>query len=261
MDTTNKHYSTLGFVQNITLREQLLTLASNDKAFQEFLRQECSKDVMFFISLFVWQYNPLRKGGREVGPFVPWKFQRRAVLKVPGVHWSGEEIERIDDAGILWCIQKDRSLLIEKSRDMGASWLCLLVFLWLFLFRPYQKFLCISRNELAVEDADPDSLFWKLDFVLEHLPAWLLPRKGINRVKRFFGNNDNGSSITGQASTGLAGVGGRATAMLIDEFSMIKEDKEVRQRARPRPPVAAFSTAPTRASTPSFTPFPSSRRS
>jgi len=111
---------------------------------------------------------------------------------------------------------------------MGATWLLLLVLLWMFLFHPWKKFLCISRNEKAVEDEDPDSLFWKLDFVLGYLPNWLRPR--IKRRKLYYGNEDNGSTITGQASTGKAGVGGRATAMLIDEFSQIEEDYEVLHR-------------------------------
>lgn len=215
-------------IKNLRLRVKVLRAAQRDIFIRTALREMCKRDFVFFVNLFIWQYNPLKKDGLEAGPFIMWDCQLRAVLKQPGVPWPGEDEDDLNDCGILESIENGHSLLIEKSRDMGISWLCLLVFLWLFLFYPYQKFLCISRNEAAVEDEDPDSLFWKLDWALRHLPSWLRPE--IRRRKRFFGNDSLNSTITGQASTGEAGVGGRATAMLIDEFSAIKEDKEVRQR-------------------------------
>jgi hypothetical protein len=195
---------------NLLARRRVMRECRTNAAMRKLVRKICAEDCLFFINLFVWQYNPRKKGGEEIGPFCTWDFQEEAVREV------------------LWCIEHDEDMVIEKSREMGATWLLLLVMLWLHLFRPWQKFLCISRNEAAVEAEDPDSLFWKLDFVLDYLPGWLKPK--INRRKLFFGNEDNGSTITGQASTGRAGVGGRATAMFIDEFSQITEDYEVLHR-------------------------------
>lgn len=177
---------------------------------QEGLRRKCQDDLLFYVNAFVWQFNP-RERGEEVGPFLTWDFQ--------------EEAMRV----MLRCIEEGEDLVIEKSREMGASWMMLLVFEWLWHFHPWQKFLLISRNEKAVEDEDPDSLFWKLDHVHRYLPGWLMPRK-MRRRKLFFGNDELHSTITGQASTGKAGVGGRATAMGIDEFSQIAEDYEVLHR-------------------------------
>lgn len=178
---------------------------------QRRLIERCRNDINFYIDTFVYQYNPRKKkGSSPVGPFVLWGFQEKAV------------------AEILWAIQNDEDLLIVKSREMGASWLCLIIMDWLWHFHDWQKFLCISRSEQAVDSADPDCLFWKLDFIHDHLPHWLKP--DCTRSKLFFGNNSTHSTITGQASTGRAGVGGRATAMFIDEFSQIKEDFEVLHR-------------------------------
>jgi hypothetical protein len=112
---------------------------------------------------------------------------------------------------------------------MGASWLCLIIMLWFFLFRPMSKFLCVSRNADAVDDTnDSDSLFWKLDYIVQHLPEWATPN--MTRRVMALANNDNGSQITGQASTGKAGVGGRALAIFVDEYSQIREDWEVLER-------------------------------
>src|SRR5260370_31721848 len=162
----------------------------------------CREDILLYVNTFVWQFTPRRRGGLQVGPFVTWDFQDEALLTM------------------LDCIEEDEDLCIEKSREMGASWMLLMVFEWLWHFQPWQKFLLISRNEKAVEDEDPDSLFWKIDFMHRYQPDWLMPR--MKRRKLFYGNEDNGSTITGQASTGKAGVGGRATAMGIDQFSPIQ---------------------------------------
>lgn len=210
-----------GLRQNLLFRRNVLR-KGKEPANQRLFRQACKEDCLFWVNAFVVQFNPRKKGEKamKVGPFITWPFQEEAV--------NSQDPAR---PGMLWCIEHDEDLLIEKSREMGASWLMVLVHLWLYLYHDWQKFLFISRSEKAVEDEDPDSLFWKIDFVLDYLPDWSIPggRAALKRRKLFFGNA-NGSSITGEASTGKAGVGGRATSMPIDEFSQIKEDYEVLHR-------------------------------
>jgi len=199
---------------NLRFRRKLNRLCLESAAHRRAVIAACEQDCLFWINAFVWQFNPnaIGAGSLETGPFLTWPFQDRAVRKV------------------LDCIERRRDLVIEKSREMGASWLCLLIMDWLFLFHPWKKFLAISRNEHAVDrPGDPDCLFWKLDYVHDRLPSWMnKPR--VERRKMGFSNPTNGSTITGQASTGKAGVGGRATAMFIDEFSQIDEDYEVLHR-------------------------------
>jgi hypothetical protein len=209
-------------IANLLFRQKLLERARNNPKLQQGIREACQVDILFWINTFVWQYNPQKADGLQPGPFITWPVQDMVLMKEP-------DEKTPNQAGILWCMENNQSLLLEKSRDMGASWLCLLAFDWRFLFHKWMKFLCISRSEEAVEKTgDTDSLFWKLDWVHNYLPNWLLPRHGVERSRCYFGNKDLGSSITGQASTGLAGVGGRATAMFIDEFSVIRQDTEVR---------------------------------
>lgn len=196
-------------VDNVCYRHDLRKWADENYPRQQALKLACSEDIFFYINTFIWQYNP-RKKGKEVGPFITWPFQEEAIQD------------------ILRCVETDEDLVAEKSREMGATWLFLIVMEWLWHFQPWKKFLCISRNEKAVEAEDPDSLFWKIDFIHRYLPVYLRPK--MKRLKLYYGNEDNGSTITGQASTGKAGVGGRATAMFIDEFSQIEEDYEVLHR-------------------------------
>lgn len=168
----------------------------------------CRHDILLWINLFVWQFNPKAKGSEsKFGPFATWKFQDRAVRR------------------ILRAISYQHKLVIEKSREMGASWMCLIVMLWHVLFHPGNKFLLISRDMDAVDCKDPDSLFWKLRFIIEHLPDWMKPPLTI--TKGYIGNDALQSYITGEASTGKAGIGGRATAIFVDEFTLIDAAKEI----------------------------------
>lgn len=208
--------------ENLRFRKALIERCRNSPKHQDLVRKACAEDILFYINTFVWQFNPRKKAEGAVGPFITWGFQDEALVS-----------EDIRKPGILWCIEHDEDLFIEKSREMGASWLCLLAMEWLWHWKPWQKFLCMSRNEDLVDDDDPDSLFWKIDFAHRHMPAWLMPRgwnAKLHRKHLIFINPENNSTITGEASTGKAGVGGRATAMFIDEFSQVQQDYDVLHR-------------------------------
>lgn len=197
---------------NLRFRKHLLDKAETNPAVQKAIVNACRHDLLFYVNTFVWQYNPQHVGD-EVGPFITWPIQDQGFRKM------------------LWCIEHRRDLRMEKSREMGATWQCLIVFDWLYQYQKRKKFLAISRSAEAVDNKDDsDSLFWKIEFMHEHLPSWMRPRE--RKVGMLFKNLDTGSMITGQASTGKAGVGGRCTAMFIDEFSqmMLKDGFSVLHR-------------------------------
>jgi hypothetical protein len=196
---------------NLLQRQAILSAAKSSKKLQAGLKLACKHNLLFFVSLFVFQFNPREKHDGSLGPFIAWDFQDEA-FKV-----------------LLWCVENDEDVLIEKSRQMGASWMLVILFVWLWLFHDHPALLFISRDEKAVESDKPSSLFWKIDFILKYLPDFLKPSKW-KRRKLFFGNDDEGGSIFGEASTGKAGVGATLTAMGIDEFSQIEDDYEVLHR-------------------------------
>ena len=205
-----------GRVKNLAFRRRLNADCRADAGLRKAVREACRADIRFYVNAWVWQFNPRRKGtADEIDPFVTWDFQGDALLKLLGA------------------IENDHDALIEKSREMGASWMCLIAFEWLWHFHKNKQLLVISRSAEAVDDPSPDSLFWKIDFIHRHLPDWLMPLGWTARRDRqqmIFKNPETDSTITGEASTGRAGVGGRATAMFIDEFSQIKEGYEVLHR-------------------------------
>ncbi len=209
---------------NLRLRHRLLTEADGNRQKQRALRLACKEDILFYINTFVWQFNPKKKG-EQVGPFITWDYQEDALMARPET-WDGD-LNR-PEKGILWCFEHDRTAVIEKSREMGASWLFLIFQDWLCLFHEYTQTLNISRSADAVDCKSPDSLFWKLRFMHARLPGWL--RGEIVEQSMYMEYKESRSWATGEASTGRAGVGGRAAVIFVDEFSQIKEDTEVRQR-------------------------------
>jgi hypothetical protein len=200
---------------NLAFRCYVLRRCKGDVRFRRAVLHMCRDDIVFFINTFVWQFNPnaFDKNFTKLGPFITQEYQDVAL------------------ATLLKVIEFRSDCIIEKSRDMGASWLCLIVMVWFFVFHPMSKFLCVSRNEKAVDDADDaDSLFWKIDYMLSKLPEWIVDPADYSRKKMSFRNRVNGSQITGQATTSKMGIGGRCLAMFVDEFSQIDEAREVYNR-------------------------------
>jgi hypothetical protein len=172
----------------------------------------------------VWQYNPFALRGYEIGPFVLWDYQEAAYYETP---------EANGKVGALWLLEREGSMVIDKSREMGATW-------WLEIlqdqqcrYHDWQKWGYISRDADQVDKSgDPDSIFWKLDFIHGNLPTYLqgVCRELKERKRHFKYYPRTRSTVTGEASTGQAFIGGRAQVVIADEFGEVKEDKRVRQK-------------------------------
>jgi hypothetical protein len=200
-----------GFEENLEWRKRAIA-AGRDPEAASLLRRACSEDPVFWFDGFAMTWDPRREP--SLLPFVLYPFQEEAV-------------RRIDD-----CIGKS-DLVISKSRDMGASWCLLGTFLWRWLFRNGQSFLLVSRNEDYVDKiGNPKSLFWKLDYILKHLPTWMKPR--MERAKLRLTNLDNGSTIDGESTTGDVARGDRRTAIALDEFAAFETEAGYRALASTR---------------------------
>ena len=183
---------------NAKVRRQLLWDSGHSRDAAVAIRKACAEDILFFVNVFAWTYDPRLKEGRV--PFVTYGFQDDAILAIKSA------IEEQHDIGI------------AKSRDMGASWIISVVFVWFFLFVDNRTFLMVSRNEDYVDKSgNPKCLFWKLDFLIKNLPEWLRPQ--INRSSMHMENLENGSVIDGESTTSEVGRGDRRTAIMLDEFA------------------------------------------
>lgn len=212
---------------NLIFRRKILELAENDPDVQDELRRMCRADVLFHINCMVWQYNPSMSVQGEVHaiyPFITYPAQERLIVARPETHREFAPY----DKGMLWCIEHNKTGVCEKSRWQGASWLCLMVEDWICGFHGNMQVLNISRNEDAVDDGTKDSLFWKIRYMHDNYPDWLLGR--VEQSKLFFGFGRTGSEITGTATTKKAGVGGRASWIVADEFPEIEQGQAIREK-------------------------------
>jgi hypothetical protein len=163
-----------------------------------------------------------------VVPFVPFAVQEQAMRTLYEQIMSG------------------RDTLIEKSRDMGATWTVLLVGLWMFLFMPKSAGLCASRVEDDVDKrGSPDSLFWKVEHALRALPKWMQP-DGWQRERRnlHFGNPANGAVIDGSSTNADLARGGRRTWMLFDEFASVADGEAIYATTSDVSPARIFLSTP-----------------
>jgi hypothetical protein len=189
---------------NLLFRKKVLKLALEKEDYALQLWIMCSRDLLFFINTFVFTYDPRRIPKITELPFITYDFQDVA----------------FDD--ILLAITNKYDQLTEKSRDMGASWMYLMVFLWYFTFVSFSAFRLLSRNEdLVDKDEDPDCLFWKVLFALKRLPHFLQPE--YNYVHLHIKNLDNEATVDGCTTTSDAARGGRCTAMFPDEFAAVPD--------------------------------------
>ena len=120
--------------------------------------------------------------------------------------------------------------LIEKSRDMGATWLCCAFSAWLWLFYPGSAVGWGSRKEALVDKlGDPDSIFEKIRMLLLNLPPEFLP-EGFNSKEHLsfmrIVNPETGSTITGEGGDNI-GRGGRKLIYFKDEASHYERPEKI----------------------------------
>ncbi len=188
---------------NLAYRADILRLcASDDKARQD-IWIACSRDCLYYVNVFGWTLDPRKTRTSPVLPFITWECQDEAYAK-------------LDDA-----IRDGKDVGCEKSRDMGMSWIICTLFEWHWHFHDNLSFLLGSRNEDYVDMAGNNkALFQKIDFFIEHLPRWLIPT--YSRTKLRLTNEENGSCIDGESTTGDFGRGDRRTAIALDEFAAVE---------------------------------------
>ncbi len=121
---------------------------------------------------------------------------------------------------LIGCLRDQESGLVEKCRDMGATWLCAAVSVYLWLFWPGAAVGWGSRKgQLVDKIGDPDSIFEKLRIIIGRLPVEFLPAGfGADEHMAYMRivNPETGATITGEAGDNI-GRGGRKLIYFKDE--------------------------------------------
>jgi hypothetical protein len=171
----------------------------------------CLADPAHFINHWVWAYDP-REETNRVLPFD--LFDKQIEL----IRWIAEREQRQEEG------------IIEKSREVGVTWICCAYAIHGFLFREGWSagFGSLKREEVDAI-GDLDTILEKCRFILDRLPAWLLPR-GYRRDRHALYcriiNPDTGSSITGEGGDEL-GRGGRKSVFFLDEAARVAHPDRV----------------------------------
>lgn len=199
--------------ETIELAIQLRRMAVGSDEEQEAVKEICKNDPVAFLMAAGWTKvvkevtvdGTERPAETSSQPFIPWRSQREVLREVAKCVLNGQDIA--------WA----------KSREMGASWLMLSLSLWGFLYHDWSVLLCSRTEDLVDRSGDLDSLFPRIDSMVERLPSCLLPcdRKELlpsGKYRRHMVlSHPDGHSIVGQSTTEHIGRGGRRTVVIFDE--------------------------------------------
>jgi len=207
--------------ENLEFRRDFNKLLCKDPGLRKvFLELAYIYPPIFYNAMF-WTFNPKQPPGYRNCPFILRPAQIDVVMS-------------LKDA-----IDNHHDLLIDKSRDEGATELITKFFALYWLLFPSTMFLVGSRNEAYVDRAvhvrgedsvsgDHKCLFHKILYGIVTLPPWLRPK--LLKTHLHLENLDNGSIIDGETTTENFGAGDRRTAVLLDEFGRV--DHATAQRIR-----------------------------
>lgn len=139
-----------------------------------------------------------------------------------------KQVEAVEWLVSRWRAREDG--VVEKSRDMGLSWLAVGVSAWMWTFHPGIVVGFGSRKEEYVDRiGDPKSLFWKIRQFIRLLPPRMRPvlydEKKHAPFMRVL-NPDNGAAIIGEAGSNI-GRGARTSIYFKDESAHYEQAEAI----------------------------------
>ena len=166
------------------------------------------------IEHWVTTYDPRNVGSDKPAymPFVLFPKQKEYIL------WLWDRLEWKEDG------------IVDKSRDMGMTWVSVAFAWWLWTFHPGAAVSFGSRKaDLVDKIGDPKSILEKFRQIMKYLPKEMRPlgwkpKDDASYMKIV--NPENGSVVAGEAGTEI-GRGGRSTMYFIDEAAFLEEPDRV----------------------------------
>ena len=190
--------------------KQLTTLRTNPQALASAKRYYSTRPSEFIMD-WMDTYDPRRSGSKWI-PFVFFEKQRELILFL-------EELDRDQESG-----------LIEKSRDMGATWVSCAYSVWRWLFKNDDAVGWGSRkSDLVDKLGDPDSIFEKMRLIVKRLPdIWMPTGFTWSRSAAYMKltNPVTGSIIAGESGDNI-GRGGRKSMFVKDESAHYERPEKI----------------------------------
>jgi hypothetical protein len=164
-----------------------------------------------FVEDWCWTFDPRVLDGMQEMPMVLFPRQRDLLL------WLYDR----------WQAQENG--LVDKSRDVGLTWLCVQFAVWGWLFHGMKVGFGSRKQDLVDRIGDPDSIFEKIRMTLGTLPAELLPQGfDVEQHANFLKVQVKGHAggITGEAGDNI-GRGGRNATYFVDESAFLERPKKI----------------------------------
>ena len=158
----------------------------------------------YFANNFVWIQNPRAEDPVDKDiPFLLWDFQEHAA----------EEIIK--------AVEKGYDLPIEKSRDMGMSWLLITILVWGWHFHQWEALVGSQKAENVDTRGNIKALLEKARYIINRLPDWMLPplERGVHDKSMILVHPEHSASIAGESNNTNFGRSDRRKVILFDEFT------------------------------------------
>ena len=200
------------FKEAMRRKDHLFDLLKSTEKQQEEIRK-CREDIMYWFENYAWIVDP-RNTLLYAFPFELFEFQK-------------ESVQWIDD--LIYTLRSDG--LIDKSRDMGVTWLivCMFVYYWLFPREgtKFEALITSYRSDEVDKKNVSSTIFEKIRSQIRFLPSWMLPKEFDPKRDMTYMtviNPENGSTITGTTANAETGRSGRYTCIFFDEMASIEQD-------------------------------------
>lgn len=205
---------------SIARRYRLLEEISQSEIKQRLELAVCKNDICHWFNNWVWTYDPRNTTQKDDLGF-------RIPADIPMDLFPRQEELLLF---LEQCLSNLEDGLIEKSRDIGFTWLAggFAVHKWIFF--PGFKSTFGSRSiDLVDKIGDPDSIFEKIRMMLRRLPGWMMPPGFAHTLhdnyKRIV-NPANENVIRGEGGEEI-GRGGRSSVLLLDEAAHLEHGDRV----------------------------------
>lgn len=206
----------------VVLRDQIHERAERDLQFRQTELAICKDDPAYWLCVYGFIEEPRgeaddfdgsAEGDSEepestIKPFIPMAFQ------VELLQWFVQVCR----------LRRQHDGYVSKARGLGASWTFCAGALWGWLFTSWRGGFISAKQDRVDKPHDLDTLFGKVDFLLNWLPKWMHPAglrldhgNGGHRMKLMLKHPSTTAQIVGDSTTGDAFRGGRATWILYDE--------------------------------------------
>ncbi len=217
----DQYYKSPEYLTKLRARAEQINNCAEDELHRErMIMNVWAVDPCEFIETFLFIQLPNYQNA--IKPFFLFPYQRDIIMKL---------LESEND-------KNEHTILIDKPREMGVTWIVAAYYYWRWLFTPNWSGFILSRTETEVDSGNNDasgSIFGKIRWMIQRTPRYMLPegfapkgKKGNSTDMNLKLVNPNlQSSITGSSTNSSAGRSRRYSLTWIDEVFYVEHFMEI----------------------------------